>query len=684
MATAELSRAEYQNEYHKARRSQRREIGLPDPYTAEELALRARCRDSLKFHLQICYPEAFYLPFSHEQDEEIATTQRIIVEGGLSARAAPRGDGKTTRAARAALWAILEAYREFVTIVGATEKLGEKLLKLIKFEMENNPLLWRLYRRELWGIAQLRNDAKRCIGQLAGGEPTRITWAVDQVVMPTVPGSLCSGSILTVSGITGAIRGQIHEKPGGRVVRPSLVLLDDPQTRESAKSPMQSKDRAATINGDVLGLAGPGVAIAAVMLCTVIQRGDLSDTFLDQSKHPEWQGHRSPMVYVFPKNEALWEEYREKRADSYATRKNCSLATEFYQANREAMDEGTEVSWPERFDTGEASALQHAMNLKFRNESAFWGEYQNAPQDEPSGDLVILSADEIIKKLSGFAQGVVPVNSDVLTAHIDIHDEVLYYAVGAFAPGFSGQIIDRGTFPPQPTSYFTLRKAPRRLSHLYTGVALEAAIVKGLGELIDQIVGREWKRENGTVARLRFVIIDCGYKPEQVELACRISKYAPILMPSRGIGVGATDMPFAERDKYKKAAARGDNWYISASNASGVARIWFDSNYWKTFLHGRLCTPLGASGCLSLFNAKPAALECFAEHLTAEFPREVLAQGRRVVQWELRTGRDNHWLDNTIGCHVAASRLGMALEGQARVPVTRAQSRPRNRVSYIQ
>jgi hypothetical protein len=94
-------------------------------------------------------------------------------------------------------------------------------------------------------------------------------------------------------------------------------------------------------------------------------------------------------------------------------------------------------------------------------------------------------------------------------------------------------------------------------------------------------------------------------------------------------------------------------------------------------------TPMGSSGCISLFNAKPSAHQCFADHVTAEFPREVFARGRRVYQWQLRAGRDNHFLDNFVGCCVAASRRGVSLESQPRAPIARQQSRPRNRVSYI-
>ncbi|MFI4860247.1 MAG: hypothetical protein ACIAXF_06150 [Phycisphaerales bacterium JB063] len=81
--------------------------------------------------------------------------------------------------------------------------------------------------------------------------------------MPTMEGSPSSGAIITVAGLDSNIRGQHHTKLDGTVVRPSLVILDDPQTRQSAASPTQTKHRLSILNGDVLGMAGPNVKIAA-------------------------------------------------------------------------------------------------------------------------------------------------------------------------------------------------------------------------------------------------------------------------------------------------------------------------------------------------------------------------------------------------------------------------------------
>ncbi|MEO1984754.1 MAG: hypothetical protein ABGZ24_29910, partial [Fuerstiella sp.] len=88
-----------------------------------------------------------------------------------------------------------------------------------------------------------------------------------------------------------------YKRADGKAVRPSLVVLDDPQTDESARSLSQCANREAILAGAVLGLAGPGKKISGIMPCTVIRPDDMADNILDRDKHPEWNGERTKMVY---------------------------------------------------------------------------------------------------------------------------------------------------------------------------------------------------------------------------------------------------------------------------------------------------------------------------------------------------------------------------------------------------
>ena len=269
-------------------------------------------------------------------------------------------------------------------------------------------------------VAQLEGIANRCAGQLYKGERTRITWTSNEIVLPTVEGSRASGIIVRVAGITGRIRGMKFKRSDGRNVRPSLVVIDDPQTSESAGSLEQTRKRVRVLAGDILGLAGPGQKISGIMPCTIIRPGDMADIILNRNTHPDWNGEKTRMVYRFPTNMKLWEEYAEIRAEALRTEGNFQKATEFYLANREAMDAGAEVSWEARFNHDEVSALQHAMNLKFQDEAAFMSEYQNDPLPDDTADDSLLSVDGICAKINGLARRRVPLKCDRLTMFVDV------------------------------------------------------------------------------------------------------------------------------------------------------------------------------------------------------------------------------------------------------------------------
>ena len=74
----------------------------------------------------------------------------------------------------------------------------------------------------------------------------------------------------------------------------------------------------------------------------------------------------------------LWLEYAEIWRKSHQKRGDFRLATRFYRKNRRIMNKGFKVSWKERYDRAtEASAQQHAMNLRLKSPRTFLSEFQN-------------------------------------------------------------------------------------------------------------------------------------------------------------------------------------------------------------------------------------------------------------------------------------------------------------------
>jgi hypothetical protein len=558
------------------------------------------------------------------------------------------------------------------------------MLDSVKMELDGNDLLQDDFPEAVFPIRCLDGIANRCAGQLYKGKRTHIVWTAREVVLPTIPDSAASGAVIRVAGITGRIRGMKFKRPDGKTVRPSLVVLDDPQTDESARSLSQSATRERVLAGAVLGLAGPGKKISGIMPCTVIRPADMADNILDRDKHPEWNGERTKMVYAFPTDEKLWARYAEIRAESLRTHGDLRDATAFYLEHRAAMDEGAQIAWPERFNHDEISAIQHAMNLKLQDEAAFHAEYQNEPLPETAADEDLLTTDQIAAKTNGLNRGDVPLGANHLSMFIDVQQNVLFYAIAAWEDDFTGCVIDYGAYPDQQRAYFTLRDARRTLGSVAKAAGMEGALYAGLEAVTGKFLSRLWRRDDGAEMRIERCLIDAnwGASTDVVYQFCRQSAHAGIVMPSHGRFVGASSVPFSEY-KRKTGDRVGLNWRIpNVQGKRAIRHLVFDTNYWKSFLHARLAVAMGDRGCLSLFGRDPELHRLLAEHLTAEYRVQTTGRGRTVDEWKLRPERtDNHWLDCLVGCAVAGSMSGAILWGTDH---HQAAARPRIRLSQLQ
>ena len=563
----------------------------------------------------------------------------------------------------AAVWAMLYGHREFVCLVGATETAALEMLESIRTEIESNELLDADFPEVCYPISKLEGIVSRANGQTVHGERTRITWTANEIVLPTVKDSVSSGIIVRCAGITGRIRGMRYKRSDGRSVRPDLVIVDDPQTRDSARSLSQNRTRERILSGDILGLAGPGRKIAGIMPCTVIERGDMADVILDRDKHPEWNGERCKMLYAMPSHMELWEEYFSVMDESLREIGNISRATEFYRENRERMDEGAVVAWPERHNDDEESALQNAMNLMHRDHFAFSSEYQNEPMSDDEDMDRMLSSDEIASKTNGLDRMVVPLDCHRLTMFVDVQKTCLFYTVCAFADDFTGAVIEYGTFPEQNTRRFSLSTITRRLCDIYKS-SVEAQLYSGISALVKDKASCVYSREDGTELQIGMIAIDAnwGISTDIVYQFCRQTEFRGRVIPAHGRYVGASSKPMSEYRK-KPGERVGLNWIVTSSASQRAIRhIAFDTNFWKSFVHERLASPIGERGCLTLYGSRPYEHELYAEHMTAEFRVRTQGRGRTVDEWKLRPDRsDNHWLDCTVGCAVLASSMGCAL-----------------------
>jgi len=656
---------------------------------------KADCRGDLKRFCETYRTEVFSKPWSDDHLQVIAAMQEAILSGGKFALAMPRGSGKTTLTEAAALWALLYGHSRYCCIIGATVDAGQQLLESIKTVLETSETLAEDFPEACYPIQCLEGITKRCKGQLLDGERTHISWLASRLIFPTVPGSPCSSAVLTVRGITsGGIRGQKHTTPAGDQVRPDLVILDDPQDDESAASPTQNEKRERIVNGAVLGMAGPGNAITAIMPCTIIQRGDLAARFLDRERNPEWNGIVCKLMQAMPKADALWEDYFALRREDLSAGRGIQRANDFYTSHQTKMDAGAIPSWPERFEKTERSAIQHAMHLLDRDAATFAAEYQNDPLDPDASDVVMVQVDQVVGKTHHYRRHRIPNDTEMVVGFVDVQLRLLYYGLAAMKKDFTGHVHDYGTWPKQPTKYFIYGpKVANSIQRQKTseGVPLgtlgeEAQIRQALERLInDDLMQRTWLREDGTEFQIDLLLIDMGWQDKVVKQFIRESPYRARLLPSKGKGVRSGDRKISETPQ-RPGVEIGDEWILpKATGRKPLRQLHHDANYWKSLVQSRWLSPIGQPGCLTLFKAKAIEHRMIAEHCTAETAKRKEGKtGDQVDEWKLKVGRDNHLLDCIVGCHVAASRKGAAVPNTETKQATKQRGGKKMKLSELQ
>ncbi len=648
-----------------------REIGAPPK--VKDPDRRASCEFNLKLYCETYYPVLFNLPWSPDHIKVIDKIENATLKGGLFAMALPRGTGKSTLVEIAGCWAISYGHRQFIGMFGPDEQHAVDMLSSIKSEFEHNDLLNEDFPEICHPIRAIEGNSQRTSGQLCQGKRTEISWKTKEIIFPTVEGSKSSGSIIKTGGITGSIRGMKHKLVNGQAIRPDFVVVDDPQTDESARSPSQNEQRLSVVNGSILNLAGPGKKIAGFMPCTVIAEGDMADEILNQDKHPDWQGFRTSMLNNFDPddkectyNMKMWDEYDKIRAESLRRGKGITEATEFYRENREQMDKGTDVSWPENFNQDEISGLQHAMNLYYRNEEAFFSEGQNMPKKKEMGDTDLMKADEIAAKVNNYERRTIPETCNTLTAFVDVQKKLLYYTVVAWDDNGSGYIIDYGSYPDQQRSYFTLRDAKKTYLTAKVEGGFEAKLYKALKNLTEDLCGRAWIRDDQLEMTMNVMMIDANWHDSTATVYqfCRTSDYRNQLKPCHGKYYGASTIPMNERTR-KKGDRVGHNWFIPNPKGKRVIRyVLYDTNAWKLYMHQRFQVGLGGEGCLSLFGTDAKRHKAFGEQISSEYTVLTEGRGRKVLEFKLDPKNpDNHWLDCVVGCCVGACISGVIIKG---------------------
>ncbi len=635
-----MNRREYQRNLMRQRRENANEIGeLPKVANPSR---RRKAEASLAL-----WGETYALatdssaglllrPPSAKLKEYAATLQRILEgTGALHVRCA-RGAGKTTWVSVAILYGLATGRIRFATVFAASADLASAILQNLWTIIEGNETFAADYPEIAYPVAVANGIYQRFLTQTYKGTRTAIKHTSREIKLPTIAGAKSSGGLVIARGAGSATRGLIR---GGR--RPDCILLDDLQTRKIAESPARVKKLEDWINGDVRGLQGASLTRLAIT-STPIAKNDLSETLADPQAHPEFLHINFPLLLSPPSDSDAWTEYDRRYKQSIREGDpNFTKATEYYRANREAMDAGAELLDPSAFDERlELSALQHARNLLLTmGLPSFRTEYQLKPK-EPDSALT-LTARQVASRCNGVPRGILPKQCLKVIAAIDVNTVAgLSYVIAGFGRKQTCAVLDYGRIT-GPSG----RLVPKNASTRET----ERILSKALYSLIVKLHSTPIKTETGKTIRPGAIWVDRGFLPKVIDAVCELAQ--------------KNGHPAASLKGYDSRAFTKYSKSIVARTGDGVdLREWEGKQY-----HGVnadvakeqaqsafLSLPL-LPGSVSLFGNDPSTHADFAEEITNESLAEKV-QGAEVTfyNWTSRPNAPNHFLDALAYCIAAA------------------------------
>jgi len=727
----------------------------PIDFTAINWERRMACKKDPILDLQTYMPKVFYLGFANYHISLINEIEDRIRYGGKKAFGVPRGGGKTAIARGMIKRATKYGFRKFPFFIGSKEDKAIQTLDFIKAYWYRSQALKQDFPEIAYPIYRIEGRPTQGMhGQTYRGQRTHLIYTAREIQYPSmllsekdvagylkhdpdcvtylpdigidIPNFIISsaGCILRVAGIDGSIRGEADVHPILLTQpRPDMILLDDVQKDQKADSPKSCEDLEHLIEAAIDHLAGPDITPAILMPTTVIREGDVADTYLDPQKKPDYAGVSYGVITKYPlgfdddvihdeidgkpnTQGKLWNEYREIREDSLRKYGDLRLANDFYREHQTEMEDGFEVTWGDRFkhDTkdpnkDEISAIQAAMNWRFKDHLAFLSEGQNRPKLKSASVGLLLSPAEIAEKITNLGKNEVSVQWTKIVAFIDIQEEILFYSLFAFDHAFNGQFIDYGTFPQLQTRYFRKNQTygwslltrnfykaypnQREVGNLNRNrstqirAPFDEKIYLALKQCCSWLLSREFPTHGQEFEHQKITAIGIDTKWGKSSEVCKrfirefndqrlIAFQGHPYMPSQKQleEYKPTDGWLFEHQQYPHI--QESKWVLKPYAEKGSSKVILaDVNRLKTFLMKRLATPMGSAGCITLFRAATEDHQMFADHVGgSEYPEPIQARGMTKDCWVSRPDRkdENDYLDTSVGCVCLASVCGASLK----------------------
>lgn len=624
------------------KRSAAAEIFIPEVVNP---ARRAEALADPILFLRTYFPERYKLEFGPHHLFMIESIIRIAQTGGRQAVAAPRGCGKSEITKGLLVYLVLSGLIKFPLAVAATSTLARRLFRDFRSKFATNQRLYEDFPEVCHPVRCLDGAPQRAARQHIEGRLTNIVWTSnDYVRFPDVPGSEFAGVKMAYFGLDAAFRGCNIDGD-----RPDFVLIDDPETEESAKSDDQIQDREEVLDKDIAGLAGQTSSMAIVTLTTVQNAKCLSFKLTDRTIKAAHNGVRFGLIKSWPKRMDLWEEYISlRRANQEAGDPYGCGAVQFYEDNRADMDDDVEMLVdffvPVEVDGRQMvlSAIQQCFNkICDTSLSAFKSEYQNDPDPDEQPDTVGLTAGKVASRISGLLQGEKHPDTQYVTVGLDVGKYYSHWCKIAWHGNAIGHVIDYGVM---------------ETPGMMTADNKQAVINALLPALL------QWRIDIMADGDVDFCLIDSGDFTEAIYEFVRTVGGTPFAA-AKGWSSNRITMPKPSQEKKPFTEC-----YASLLPAEKLWLYNVNSEYWKQWVHERFATAtldeqqLPNPGTLSLFSAPNDRRRhlSYSQHIVAEERRDIFdPKGKGMVRKWVVVNKNNHYLDATALACVAAGCLGV-------------------------
>ncbi|MFD2702777.1 phage terminase large subunit [Paenibacillus shunpengii] len=296
-------------------------------------------------------------PDFHREIAVIMDDVSNVVMNDKVAVAAPRSHAKSTYLSKAfPLREIVYRKRKYEIIISETPAVSTGNLEWIANQLKSNEKLRRDFGPLLHPKQQM--NPKDNTTEFVAWEP------------------LPNGGQKQLTKVEAASSNQALRGRNWNGVRPDLIICDDLEDKRNTNTPQLRQEMRDWFSQTVVPLGDPkGKRTAFVYMGTVVHAESLLRTVMKRS---DFRSQLYKALIQEPERLDLWEKCREIYLNPDIPDR-VEAAIKFYTENREDMDKGTIVLWPE------AQPIWKLMTWKWDNGSkAFNTEYQNTPIDEES------------------------------------------------------------------------------------------------------------------------------------------------------------------------------------------------------------------------------------------------------------------------------------------------------------